>query len=177
MHSVRRATDEPISDRHRDLAFALQSTIEAAVVHMARALSKRHPSRNLCLTGGVALNCVANARSCATRTTRLSGYHLAPRTQALPSAAHSGIIIKRLVIRAASSSTFFPRPGYTDAEITSALKSAGLAYRRLEGEELLTTVAGDIAAGKIVGWFQGRSELGPAHLEIAPSWPIPGTKQ
>ena len=40
----------------------MQSTIEATVVHIARELSKRHPSRNLCLTGGVALNCVANAR-------------------------------------------------------------------------------------------------------------------
>ena len=58
----RRLPDQPISDRHRDLAFALQSTIEETILHVVRALSKRHPSRNLCLTGGVALNCVANAR-------------------------------------------------------------------------------------------------------------------
>ena len=58
----RREKDDPITDRHCDLACALQSTIEETVLHVVRALSKRHKSRNLCLTGGVALNCVANAR-------------------------------------------------------------------------------------------------------------------
>ena len=57
-----RQPNEPIDDRHRDLAFALQSTIEETMLHVVRTLSKRHPSRNLCLTGGVALNCLANAR-------------------------------------------------------------------------------------------------------------------
>ena len=61
--SGRRAQrDEPITDRHRDLAFALQATTEETVLHVVRALAASHPSRNLCLTGGVALNCVANAR-------------------------------------------------------------------------------------------------------------------
>ena len=57
-----RRRDEPITDRHRDLAFALQATTEETVLHVVRALAASHPSRNLCLTGGVALNCVANAR-------------------------------------------------------------------------------------------------------------------
>ena len=57
-----RQRDEPITDRHRDLAFALQATTEDTVLHVVRALAATHPSRNLCLTGGVALNCVANAR-------------------------------------------------------------------------------------------------------------------
>ena len=57
-----RRKDEPLGDRHRDLAFALQHTVEETILHVVRALSKRHKSRNLCLFGGVALNCVANAR-------------------------------------------------------------------------------------------------------------------
>jgi carbamoyltransferase len=57
-----RDRDEPISDRHRDLAHALQTTIEETVVHVVRGLSATHSFRNLCLTGGVALNCVANTR-------------------------------------------------------------------------------------------------------------------
>jgi len=57
-----RDRDEPISDHHRDLAHALQVCTEETVLHVVRALGAVHPSRNLCLTGGVALNCVANAR-------------------------------------------------------------------------------------------------------------------
>ena len=160
-----RQPNEPISDRHRDLAFALQSTIEETVVHIARALSKRHPSRNLCLTGGVALNCVANARilrdtdyesvwvpPCASDSGAPLGSALWHYHQTL---GHPrGFELKH---------SFFGR-GYTDAEITSALQAAGLAYRRMSEEELLATVARDVAAGKIVGWFQGRSELGPRAL-------------
>ena len=58
----RRGKGEPIGGRHRDLAYALQHTVEETALHVVRALAKKHKSHNLCLTGGVALNCVANAR-------------------------------------------------------------------------------------------------------------------
>jgi carbamoyltransferase len=54
--------------------------------------------------------------------------------------------------------------GYSDAEIIRALQDAGLAYRRMSEHELMTRVARDLATGKIVGWFQGRSEIGPRAL-------------
>ena len=57
-----RQRNEPLTDRHRDLAYALQSITEETVLHVVRALYKRHPARDLCLIGGLALNCVANAR-------------------------------------------------------------------------------------------------------------------
>ena len=57
-----RRKDEPLTDRHRDLAHALQATVEDVILHVARDLHRRSPSRNLVMTGGVALNCVANAR-------------------------------------------------------------------------------------------------------------------
>src|SRR5262249_56893055 len=57
-----RLPDEPIADRHRDLAYALQSAVEDTILHIVLALSRSNPSRNLCLSGGVALNCVANPR-------------------------------------------------------------------------------------------------------------------
>src|SRR5262249_29389610 len=52
----------PLSDRHRDLAHALQTVTEEIVLHVTRGLAKKYPSKNLCFTGGVALNCVANGR-------------------------------------------------------------------------------------------------------------------
>jgi carbamoyltransferase len=161
----RRQPDEPISDRHRDLAFALQSTIEAAVVHIARALSKRHPSRNLCLTGGVALNCVANAR--ILRDTDYESVWVPPCASDSGAPLGSTLWHYHQTLghpRGFELNHSFHGRGYTAAEITRALQAAGLSYRRMREEELLTTVAGDIAAGKIVGWFQGRSELGPRAL-------------
>ena len=73
-------------------------------MHIVRNLSKRHPSRNLCVTGGVGLNCVANAR--ILRDTDYQSVWIPPcerLTPALRSAARFGIIIRRLGIRAASS--------------------------------------------------------------------------
>ena len=160
-----RQPNEPISDRHRDLAFALQSTIEAAVVHMARALSKRHPSRNLCLTGGVALNCVANAR--ILRDTDYEAVWVPPCASDSGAPLGSALWHYHQTLghpRGFELKHSFHGRGYTDAEITRALQAAGLSYQQMGEEELLTTVAGDVAAGKIVGWFQGRSELGPRAL-------------
>jgi carbamoyltransferase len=161
----RRLPDEPISDRHRDLAFALQSTIEETILHVVRALSKRHPSRNLCLTGGVALNCVANALILS--DTDYQSVWVPPCASDSGAPLGSALWHYHQTLghpRGFELKHSFHGRGYTDAEIAGALQSAGLSYRRMGEEELLATVARDIAAGKIVGWFQGRSELGPRAL-------------
>ena len=161
----RRQRNEPISDRHRDLAFALQSTIEETILHVVRALSKRHPSRNLCITGGVGLNCVANAR--ILRDTEYRSVWVPPC--ASDSGAPLGSALwhyhQTLGHRRRFELTHpFYGTGYSDAEIIRALQQAGLAYRRMSERELLAKVARDLATGKIVGWFQGRSEIGPRAL-------------
>ena len=161
----RRQYDEPITDRHRDLAFALQATVEDTILHVARALLKQHPSRNLCLTGGVALNCVANARiledtdyeqvwvpPCASDSGAPLGSALWHHHQTL--GAPRGFELKH---------SFCGRD-YSEPEILRALEGAGLSYRRMGEDELTSAVARDIAAAKIVAWFQGRAELGPRAL-------------
>ncbi len=161
----RRQYDEPITDRHRDLAFALQATVEDTILHVARALLKQHPSRNLCLTGGVALNCVANARiledtdyeqvwvpPCASDSGAPLGSALWHHHQTL--GAQRGFELKHS----------FCGQDYSEAEILRALDAAGLPYRRMNEDELTSAVARDIAAAKIVAWFQGRAELGPRAL-------------
>jgi carbamoyltransferase len=160
-----RERDEPISDGHRDLAFALQSTIEETILHVVRALSKRQPSRNLCLTGGVALNCVANSR--ILRDTDYQAVWVPPC--ASDSGAPLGSALWHYHQTLGQPRKFelthaFYGTQYSDAEITRALDGAGLSYRRLGEPELMRQVAGDLAAGKIVGWFQGRSEIGPRAL-------------
>ena len=161
----RRERNEPLGDRHRDLAFALQSTIEETIVHIVRDLSKRHPSRNLCVTGGVGLNCVANAR-----ILRDTDYH---SVWVPPCASDSGAPLGSALWhhhqtlghpRGFELTHAFHGTEYSEAEIVHDLQQAGLAYDRMDERDLLARVAADLAAGKIVGWFQGRSEIGPRAL-------------
>ena len=126
---------------------------------------KTFKSKNLCFTGGVALNCVANGRvrsetdyaqvwipPCASDTgvpfgSALWHYHQTlgyPRTFALTHA--------------------FYGTEYGDRAVTEAFDRAGLAYERLSEADLVGRVAHDLAANKIVGWFQGRCEIGPRAL-------------
>jgi carbamoyltransferase len=165
MFGPRRQQGEPIGDRHRDLAFALQSTVEETVLHTIRALSKSHPSRNLCLTGGVALNCVANGR--ILRDTDYRSVWVPPC--ASDAGAPLGSALWHYHQTLGYSRCFeltHPYFGteYSDADIICALRKAGLAYRRMTEDELIANVARDLAAGKIVGWYQGRFELGPRAL-------------
>ena len=160
-----RQSHEPITDRHRDLAFALQSTVEATILHIVRALSKSYSSRNLCLSGGVALNCVANARILS--DTDYRSVWVPPC--ASDSGAPLGSALWHYHQTLEHSRRFaLTHPFYglacSDAEITHALQQAGLAYQRMSERELLAKVARDLAGGKIVGWFQGRFEMGPRAL-------------
>jgi len=160
-----RRRDEPITDRHRDLAFALQATTEDTVLHVVRALAASHPSRNLCLTGGVALNCVANAR-----ILRDTDYR---RVWVPPCASDTGAPLgsalwheHQTLGRPRTFELTHPYYGttYGDEEIACALDQAGLSYRRLGEADLIAEVARRLAEGQIVGWFQGRFEMGPRAL-------------
>jgi carbamoyltransferase len=160
-----RRRDEPLTDRHRDLARALQTTIEEAVLHLARGLRSRTSFRNLCLTGGVALNCVANAR-----ILRDSGFE---RIWVPPCAGDTGAPLggalwhhhqtlggpRRFELTHAYFGT-----EYGDDEIERALRASSLSYEYLTETDLIARVARDLANDKIVGWFQGRYEIGPRAL-------------
>ena len=160
-----RRPDEPIADRHRDLAYALQSTVEATILHIVRALSRSCPSRDLCLSGGVALNCVANARILSD-----SDYKC---IWVPPCASDSGAPLGSALWhyhqtlghpRGFELTHPFYGLAYSDSEITSALRHAGLTPQRMSEHNLVSRVARDLAEGKIVGWFQGRFEMGARAL-------------
>jgi carbamoyltransferase len=161
-----RVRGEPLTDRHKDVAFALQVVTEEIVLHRVRTLLKQHPGmRDLVLSGGVALNCVANAKileetdvrrlwvpPCASDTG-------APLGSALWHYHHDLGHPRRFEMKHALMGK-----AYDDGEIVRALDVAGLRYRRLAETQLTTRVARDLADGKIVGWFQGRFEMGPRAL-------------
>jgi carbamoyltransferase len=160
-----RARGEPILDRHRDLAFALQAVTEEIVVHLVRALVERHEVRDLVLSGGVALNCVANAKILERTDVR--------RLWVPPCASDTGTPLGSALWhyhedlghpRGFELMHAFYGKAYSETEIVRALEAAGLRYRRLGEAQLLSRTAEDLAAGRIVGWFQGRFEMGPRAL-------------
>src|SRR5262245_2408867 len=160
-----RTKGEPILDRHRDVAFALQTVTEEIVLNLVRSLLKKHQARDLCLSGGVALNCVANAKILEHTDVR--------RLWVPPCASDTGAPLGSAVWHYHQDLGHARRfelkhalwgKAYSADEIVGALEEAGLRYHRLGEAQLLARVARDLADGKIVGWFQGRFEMGPRAL-------------
>ena len=160
-----RKKGEPLTAHHMDIAYALQHAVEDAVLHVVRGLHKKHKSKNLVMSGGVALNCVANAR--ILRETDFEAVWVPPC--ASDSGAPLGSALYHHHVTLGNKREFvlnhaFYGHEYSDAEVTAALDKAGLKYERMEEAPLLKRVAQDLADQKIVGWFQGRAEMGPRAL-------------
>jgi carbamoyltransferase len=157
-----RAPGEEITQRHRDIAFAVQERLEEAALHLARLALKEAGSRNLCVAGGVALNCKM------TGVLHKSG--VADRLFVQPLSYDAGVALGAAMLSAdkAGDDCRFTMehvqygPAYTDAEIEEVLRRNGLCYRRCE--DIADAAAQLIAEGKVVGWFQGRMEAGPRAL-------------
>jgi carbamoyltransferase len=160
-----RQAGDPLTDRHRDVARALQTVTEEIVLHMTRDLRRRTGLKNLCISGGVGLNCVANAR-----VLEESGFE---RVWVPPCASDTGAPLGSALWhyhqtlgepRSFEMRHPFYGKGYDDDEIEQALAAAGLVAEKLDTAALLKRAARDLAQGKIVGWFQGRAEIGPRAL-------------
>lgn len=155
--------EERIKPRHADIAAALQEATNAAVMALVRRIKLRVPYENLCLAGGVGLNCVTN------EIVRRSGEFA---NLFIPSAPHDAgtAIGAALLVHCAKQkkppqrgySTPYLGPSFTRSEILAAVKSAGLKSKRSKSPA--RDAADMIADGKIVAWFQGRMEFGPRAL-------------
>jgi len=154
-----------ITQRDMDLAFALQQRFEEIFFHLANRLHERVPLDDLALAGGCALNSVANGKLFDRTPFR--------RTYIQPAAGDEGLAIGA-ALHTYHSVLKQPRrhelkgsylgPEFSDSRIQSALQNAGLEFRKLERVALLDAVAEQIAAGNVIGWFQGRMEWGPRAL-------------
>ena len=160
-----RRRSDPITQHTKDLAHALQAVAEDVILHVVRHARSKHPSRNLVFAGGVALNCVANAR-----VVREAGFD---RIWVPPCASDTGVPLgaalyhQHQTLGAPRTETLthaYYGLGFTDAEITTALDAAGFTYERLDDDAIIDQTARDLAEGKIIGWFQGRYEIGPRAL-------------
>ncbi|MEL7048378.1 MAG: carbamoyltransferase C-terminal domain-containing protein, partial [Pseudomonadota bacterium] len=160
-----RLRHEPLEDHHRDLAYAVQAVTEEAVLNLVRAIEKDSPSRNLVITGGVALNCVSNAR--VLRDTAFE------RVWVPPCASDTGAPLGAALYhthhtldmpRVMEMTHPFYGQAYSDDEIEAALGDANLTFEKLDDDTLFARVAKDLSEHRIVGWFQGSYEIGPRAL-------------
>jgi carbamoyltransferase len=152
-----------ITQRHMDIAAALQHITEKAMLHTANHLHALTGSENLCLAGGVALNCVANGKV-LTQT----GFE---KIFVQPAAYDAGTAIGAALYyfysnhkehRRHKLNNTYLGDSYSDAQVIDVLKSSGVEFYKSDSP--FEEVAGYLAEGKIVGWFNGRMEFGPRAL-------------
>ena len=165
-----RKPEDRLEQVHMDLAASIQSVTEEVILRLARSLASETGARNLCLAGGVALNCVANGKVLRDRCfdevwvqpaagdaggslgAALAAYHLE-----LDRPRHLSNEIDGM----AGS---YLGPAYNDDEIGERLTAAGACFEYLEDDDLLDRAVGALADEKAIGWFQGRMEFGPRAL-------------
>jgi len=165
-----REPETKLTQREMDLARSVQDVCEEVMMRMARTAHRESGSENLCLAGGVALNCVGNGK--ILREGPFKRLWIQPAAGDAGGALgvaqliwHRHVKQPRTVVAGKDAMRgAYLGPAYTDAEIEAFLKSVGATYHRLERTALLDTTATLLAEEKIVGWFNGRMEFGPRAL-------------
>ena len=165
-----RKQESPLTQREMDLARSVQEVTEEAMLRMGRHVHAETGCDNLCLAGGVALNCVANGR--LLREGPYKSIWIQPAAGdaggALGAALHAWHQYKGEPRTADgvkdSQSGSYLGPRYSSESIRAFLDKHGYPYTRLEEGALAETVAGHLAKENVIGWFQGRMEFGPRAL-------------
>jgi carbamoyltransferase len=165
-----RTPEENITQREMDLAASIQKVTEEVVVRLARGIAKDTQERNLCLAGGVALNCVANG--CLARENVFERIWIQPAAGdaggAIGSAlgAYHAMLGKPRVVASGLDGMkgSFLGPEYDQTAIAEELAACGAAFTTCSEEEVIGATAAALADGKAVGWMQGRMEFGPRAL-------------
>jgi len=165
-----RAPESELTQREMDLAASIQVVTEEIMLSMARHVQRETGMENLCLAGGVALNCVGNGR--LLREGPFKRLWIQPASGDAGGALGVALTIHHKVLgnprRNPSEGDgmhgSYLGPSYPDDEIESFLRSAGAVYERLGRDEILERTARHLAGEKVVGWLQGRMEFGPRSL-------------
>jgi len=158
-----RKPESAVDRRHEDIAFALQAVTEEVMLHLARMARKVTGAKNLCVAGGVALNCVANGR--LQRETDFERFFFYPAAGDTGTSVGAALAVEHLLHRGPRSmevASEYLGTGFTAAQVRAVLDRGRLRYHTLKDPE--ATAARMIADGLILAWFQGRAEFGPRAL-------------
>ena len=164
-----RAPESPLTQDEMDIAASIQVVTEDIVLRLAQTIHAETGLKNLCLAGGVALNCVANGR--LLREGPFEELWIQPAAGDAGGALgcalatwHEYLDQPRSCDTQDAMQGAYLGPAVTDAEARESLESVGAVYNTLEASELYSSVAELLAKGNVVGWFQGRMEFGPRAL-------------
>jgi len=163
-----RKQDELLTDYHMDLAASIQAVTDEVVLRLTRSLRKETGINNLCLAGGVALNCVANGK--ILRDGGFEQIYIQPAAGDAGGALGAALVgyhmqlgQQRRVNGDAMQGAYLG-PAFSQSEIEERLKKCGARFELLEDTALIATCAEDLAQEKALAWFQGRMEFGPRAL-------------
>jgi carbamoyltransferase len=154
-----------MNEREFDIAASVQKVCEEVVLKMVGYIHRETGLENLCMAGGVALNCVANGR--VVRETPMKSLFVQPAAGDAGGAVGVAHYIYNAIHKQPRGKAWthaYLGPAYTDAEVAGYLDSIGAKYRTLGDRDLVAETARSIAQGNVVGWFQGRMEFGPRAL-------------
>ncbi len=164
-----RKPDQPLTQRHMDVAASVQAALEEVVLRMTRALARETGARNLCLAGGVALNCVANGR--ILRDGHFREIWIQPAAGDAGGALGAALAAYYLYTGHARTPSAgddmqgsYLGPSFSQPELEQRLASAGAHFTVLDDAALLSACVDALVEQKGVGWFQGRMEFGPRAL-------------
>ena len=165
-----RKSEAPLTQFHMDIAASIQAVVEEVVLRLTRSIKKETDATNLCLAGGVALNCVANGK--VLRDGKFKHLWIQPAAGDAGGALGAALVAyhlyhsgeRKLPHGSDAMSGSFLGPHYSTAEIEDRLTKIGANFQTLELESLLDQTAEALAGNEAVGWFQDRMEFGPRAL-------------
>ncbi len=165
----RREPENELSQIHMDMAASIQAATEEIVLKITRFLFKEFKLPNLCMAGGVALNCVANGK--ILKEGLFKNIWIQPASGdaggALGAAQafyYQELDNKRKILKTDSMNGSYLGPQYTDDQVENDLKSCGANYKKLTSDQVIKDTVKALSEEKAVGWFQGRMEFGPRSL-------------
>jgi carbamoyltransferase len=165
-----RRPEDPLTSFHMNIAASIQAVTEEIMARLARSAARETGMRKLCLAGGVALNCVANGK--ILRSGVFEDIWIQPAAGdaggALGAALYAyyqhGGVLQKLTTGSDAMHGAYLGPAYTADDVAQQLQRSGARYSVLAEQDLIEAAARALAAGKAVGWFQGRMEFGPRAL-------------
>jgi carbamoyltransferase len=165
----RREPENKLLQIHMDIATSIQAITEEIVLKITRFLSKEFKLPNLCMAGGVALNCVANGK--ILKDGLFKNIWIQPASGDAGGALGAAQVFyyqelnnERKILKSDSMKGSYLGPQFTDDQVEEDLKNCGANYKKLTSDQILKETAKLLSEDKTVGWFQGRMEFGPRSL-------------
>lgn len=160
-----RKPEEPIEEFHKNLAASLQKVTDLVMVRLARSVQQKTGQKNLCMVGGVALNCVSNRK--ILDEAGFERLFIQPAAGDAGGAVGAAFAVWNIFLKKPRSFIWphtFWGPEYSDQQIAGFLSQKSARAIKYEKADLLSKAAALLAEGKVIGWFAGREEFGPRAL-------------